>query len=354
MYRDLTVPPPDMVIDLMEGFRRSKTMFAAVSLGIFDRLAITKETENSNDSISGLTVADIAVSTGCNQGALEILLDSCVSLGLVTRTGSLYRNTPTADVYLCESSPRRLTGYINYSNQVAWLLWANLEDAVREGTHRWKQTFGTDGPIFSSFFKTPESMNEFLMGMNGFGMITSPVVVQAFDLSRYRHLVDLGGATGHLSIAACNRYPNLTATVLDLPHTLDLAREMIAVSPSVSRLGTIGSDFFTDPLPEADIYALGRVIHDWDLAKINSLLKKIFDALPAGGALLIAEKIVWEDRAGPRGALLQSLNMLVCTEGKERTFEEYSQLLSLAGFKQIECVRTQTPIDAILATKTVG
>jgi len=326
-------------------------MFAAVSLGVFDRIREHGKKEDLNQIGIGLNLTDIAKYTQCNQESLETLLDSCVSLGLLSRSGSLYQNTAIAEVYLCQSSPRRLTGYINYSNEVAWGLWSHLEDAVREGTHRWKQTFGTEGPIFSSFFKTPESMNEFLMGMNGFGMITSPVVVQAFDLSRFKHLVDLGGATGHLSIAACNRYPNLTATVLDLPHALDLAREMISDSPSKNRLQTMGSDFFSDPLPEADLYALGRIIHDWDRNKIEFLLKKIFNALPNEGSLLIAEKMVLEDRTGPRGALLQSLNMLVCTEGKERTFWEYSKLLENAGFKQIECIRTQTPIDAILATK---
>jgi acetylserotonin N-methyltransferase len=347
LFRDLTIPPPDIVIDLMEGFRRSKAMFAAVSLGIFDQL----DKEPNADMKHGLSLKELAVATGCNPESLEILLNSCVSMGLLGLKDSYYENSAVAKTYLCQSSPRRLTGYINYSNEVAWGLWANLEDAVREGTHRWKQTFGTEGPIFSSFFKTPEAMHEFLMGMNGFGMITSPVVVQAFDLSRFKHLVDLGGATGHLSIAACERYPALRATVLDLPHALDLANQMVSNSSSRERLSTIGADFFSEPLPKADLYALGRILHDWDLSKIKQLLKKIFEALPVGGALLIAEKILWEDRTGPRGALLQSLNMLVCTEGKERSFGEYASVLSEAGFAQVECVRTQTPIDAILATK---
>jgi acetylserotonin N-methyltransferase len=347
LYRDLTVPPPDVVVDLLEGFRRSKAMFAAVSLGVFDRIA----EHCASDVERGIAADALAVAIGCNREALEILLNSCVSLGLLALQDGCYRNTAVADVYLCLSSPRRMTGYINYSNDVAWGLWANLEDAIREGTHRWRQTFGTDGAVFSSFFKTQDSMHEFLMGMNGFGMITSPVVVQAFDLSCFKQLVDLGGATGHLSIAACNRYPNLRATVLDLPQALDLANKMIREASSSDRLQTVGADFFSDPLPAADLYALGRILHDWDQPKIELLLGKIYDALPTGGALLIAEKILWEDRTGPRGALLQSLNMLVCTEGKERSFGEYASLLSKAGFQRIECVRTQTPIDAILATK---
>ena len=93
-------------------------------------------------------------------------------------------------------------------------MWGNLEDAVREGTNRWQQTFGWDGPIFSSFFRTEDAMREFLMGMHGQGLISSPQVVAAFDLSRFHRLVDLGGATGHLAIAACQRYPRLARRCL--------------------------------------------------------------------------------------------------------------------------------------------
>ena len=106
----------------------------------------------------------------------------------------------------------------------SWKLWGNLEDAIREGTNRWQQTFGWDGPIFSNFFRTEESMREFLMAMHGYGLISSPHVVAAFDLSQFRRLIDLGGATGHLAIAACERYSSLRAVVFDLPEAGPLAR----------------------------------------------------------------------------------------------------------------------------------
>ena len=137
----------------------------------------------------------------------------CNSCG---RSADRYENTPAASAYLTAESPQRLTGYIGYSNDVMWKLWAHLEDAVREGSHRWQQTFGWEGPIFSHFFRTEQAKREFLMGMHGFGVISSPHVVAAFDLSRFRRLVDLGGATGHLAIAACERYPQCARVVFDL------------------------------------------------------------------------------------------------------------------------------------------
>jgi acetylserotonin N-methyltransferase len=247
----------------------------------------------------------------------------------------------------------RLTGYINYSNDVMWRLWSHLEDAVREGTHRWGQEFGWDGPIFSHFFRTEEAKREFLMGMHGFGVISSPHVVAAFDLSPFRRMADLGGATGHLVIAACERYPHLQGVVFDLPDAVPLAREMVGRSKIAARIDVVAGDFFLDPLPDADLMALGRILHDWTEEKILKLLARVHACLPAGGAVLIAEKLLLEDKSGPRWAHMQSLNMLTCTEGKERTLAEYEALLLQAGFADVQGCRTMSPIDAVLARKRI-
>ena len=308
MTPETSPPDPAIILNLLEAFRRSKVMFAAVSLGIFDTL------EDGPRS-----AAELAEALSLHPDALTRLLDAAIGLKLLECRGDKYENTPAASAYLCKRSPSRLTGYINYSNTALWKLWANLEDAVREGTHRWQQTFGWDGPIFASFFRTDDDKREFLMGMHGYGLMSSPKVVAAFDLSRYRRLVDLGGATGHLAIAACERYPALCALVFDLPAAVPLAREIVGASPVADRIDIIAGDFFADELPEADLFAVGRILHDWSEDKVLALLKRIFDRLPAGGALLIAEKLLDDDKRGPLWAQMQSLGMLLYTEGKERT-----------------------------------
>jgi acetylserotonin N-methyltransferase len=315
-------------------------MFAAVSLGVFDAL---------ESGPRKLTV--LAGDLKADPDGLERLLDACVNLQLLSRGAEGYANLPVAKAYLTKTSPHRLTGYISYSNEVMWKLWGNLADAVREGTHRWKQTYGFDGPIFSHFFRDEAAKCEFLMGMHGYGLISSPQVIGAFDLNRFQTFIDLGGATGHLAIAACQRYPALRAVVFDLPEALPLAREIIGASPVADRITFAGGDFFADPLPEGDLIAVGRILHDWTEAKILKLLARIYKRLPAGGALLIAEKLLDEDKRGPRWAQMQSLNMLTCTEGKERTLSEYEALLKKTGFTEVSGCRTNSPLDAVLASK---
>jgi len=336
----VSLPDATPVLELIEAFRRSKTMFAAAALGIFDRLA-----EGSWDA------ATLARTMGVNAGALARLLDGCVGLGLLAKDGRGYSNTPLAQAYLRRSSPDTLVGYVLYSNRALYRLWANLEEAVREGTHRWTQTFGPEASLFDHYFKTEEAKRDFLMGMHGYGQVSSPPMVAAFDLSRFRSLVDLGGATGHMAIAACQRYAGLRAAVFDLPRVIPVTREYIERAGLAARIGAISGDFFQDPLPDADLYSLGRVLHDWSEEKIRRLLRKVCDRLPHGGALLVAEWILEEDKSGPLSALMQSLNMLVCTEGKERTLSEYAALLYEAGFSQVEGRKTGAPLDAILATK---
>jgi acetylserotonin N-methyltransferase len=331
---------PSPVLELIDAFRKSKVLLVAQSLGIFDRLYNRSATLN-----------ELSVELEANADALERLLDACVGLDLLSKRNGTYTNLPIADVYIRRESPQTLSGYIHYSETALYPLWANLESAVREGHHQWSRTFGGDGPLFSHFFKTEESKRDFLAGMNGFGMLSSPAVVAAFDLSHFRRLVDLGGATGHLPIAACERYPNLQAAVFDLPAVVPVAREYIARSSTPDRLEVIAGDFFSDELPDADLYAMGRILHDWAEPKINVLLNRIHAKLPQGGALLLAEKLLQDDKTGPTHAHLQSLNMLVCTEGKERTLPEYTELLKGAGFTKVEGKRTGKPVDVILATK---
>jgi len=326
---------PSPVIDLIQAFRRSQTMFTAVSLGIFDLL---ESGAKSAETLASVTHTDLR--------AVRRLLDGCTGLGLLEKRDGVYANAAVADEYLRRGSANTLAGYILYSKEALYPMWGHLDDAMREGAPRWNQTFAVEGGIFSGFFRTPQAKHEFLLG---FGQISSPAVVRVFNLGRFQRLVDLGGATGHLAIAACERYGSMHGVVFDLAEAVAEAHPHIVASNAADRLEAIEGDFFADALPPADLYALGRIIHDWDEEKIGVLLGKIHAALPPGGGILLAETLLDDDHCGPVASLMQSLNMLVCTEGRERSVEEYRELLEHFGFERVEGRRTGAPLDAVLA-----
>jgi len=325
---------PKVVLDLIEAFRSSKAMFTAVGMGIFDLL-----------DEGPARAAAVAARMGADADATARLLDGCAALGLVRKQDGVYRNERVAERYLCSHSADSLCGYIRYSDEALYPMWGHLADAVREGTPRWKQAFGIEGNPFNGFFRSEAAMRDFLRGMHGFGRLSSPRVAAAFDLSHFRRVVDLGGATGHLAMAVCDRYPEMRGVVFDLPRVIE------AAGTAHERVEFVGGDFFTGELPEGDLYALGRILHDWGDQKIGLLLGKIHAKLRPGGGLLLAEKLLADDGVGPTEANMQSLNMLVATEGKERSLGEYTRLLRAAGFGQVDGRRTGSTLDAVLAIK---
>jgi len=334
-------PESEAVVALMDGFRASKALFTAVQLGLFDRL---------HDSSA--TCEALAAETSCAPHALERLLGFCAARGLLSVDAEgFYRNTRTAERFLRTDSPETLTGYILYSDRILYRLWGNLEDALHEGTNRWTQEFGEKDDIFDHFFSTDEDKEVFLKGMHGFGVTTSPKVIAAFDLSRFRAFVDLGGGTGHLTIEACRRYPHLRGVVFDLPKVRPVAERHIAEAGLTGRIAFAGGNFFEDELPPSDLYAMGRILHDWSEEKVRVLLKRVFEALPEGGGVLLAEKLLNPRKDGPASDQLQSLNMLTCTEGRERTAAEYEALAREAGFGEVRTAKTGGAVDAVLAVK---
>jgi acetylserotonin N-methyltransferase len=334
-------PPISGIVELLDGFKASKAMFTAVSLGIFDRL-----------HGAPASCSELASDLDCAEHALERLLGFCAAKELIVQDAAgRWSNTPASERYLRIESPDTLAGYVLCADRMQFRLWAHLEDAIREGSNRWEQEFGRKDGVFDHFFKTQEDKEIFLRGMNGFGRISSPLAVAAFDLSGYQRMADLGGATGHLVIAACRRYPQMSACVFDLPSVTPVARRAIAEEGLTERIATVDGDFFKDSLPEADIYCFGRILHDWSDEQVRILLKKTYDSLPAGGAVIICEHILNERKDGPATALLQSMNMLVVAEGRERSASEYEALVRKAGFSDFQFRVTGGPVDAMLAVK---
>jgi acetylserotonin N-methyltransferase len=303
---------PTLVLDLIDGFRRSQTLFAAVQLGIFD---------------------------GPRPDGAEVdrLLEACASLGLLTKSEGGYVNTEVADTFLSRKSPQSLAGYIRFASAGLYLKWANLAEALGgEAARKSDQSLETK----------PHGHRDFMDGMQGFGLLSSPHVASAFDLSAFSTFVDLGGSTGHLALALLERYPAMQVGVFDLPEVIENIKDY-----TTTKARLYPGNFFIDPLPSADLYGLGKVLHNCSEQNIAILLDRIYQALPSGGGLLVAERLLDEDRCGPVHVHMSSLNMLVASMGRERTFSEYRPYLLGAGFRSVEMRKTGAPVDAILALK---
>ncbi|KAJ7420846.1 Acetylserotonin O-methyltransferase [Willisornis vidua] len=314
---------PQIIVQYSSGFLISKVMFTACELGVFDLLLESGEPLSSDA---------IAACLGTSTTGMERLLDACVGLKLLaiemTQEGALYRNTEISNIYLTKSSPKSQYHIMMYYSSTVYLCWQHLTDAVR----------------------SEEEMLKFMAGQNSVWSICGRDVLAAFDLSPFTQIYDLGGGGGALARECVSLYPNSTVTIYDLPKVVQMAKEQF-ISPEEHQITFHEGDFFNDSIPEAELYILSKILHDWDDEKCKQLLEKVYKACKPGGGVLLVESLLNEDKSGPLETQLYSMNMLVQTEGTERTAAEYSKLLEAAGFGVIQVKRTGKLYDAVLGRK---
>ncbi|XP_036397215.1 acetylserotonin O-methyltransferase [Megalops cyprinoides] len=346
MSSENNVDYPRKILDYVEGFLVSKTLFASCELGVYDLLLASGQP---------LSAAEVARGLGTSEDGMERLLSACVGLQLLTAQAGddkvLYSNTEMSKMYLTKSSPRSLFHSIQYNSKTIYLCWHYLTDAVREGKNQYEKAFGVSSKdLFEALYRSDEEMVKFMQLMNSIWNICGKDVVTAFDLSPFKTIYDLGGCSGALAKQCTSAYPESTVTIFDLPKVVCTAKEHF-MSADEGRVFFHKGDFFKDSLPEADLYILARILHDWTDARSLELLTKVHRSCKPGGGVLLVEALLNEDNSGPLTAQLYSLNMLVQTEGRERKASEYTALLTTAGFANIQVQRTGKIYDAILARK---
>ncbi|XP_017709727.1 PREDICTED: acetylserotonin O-methyltransferase [Rhinopithecus bieti] len=281
------------------GFMVSQVLFAACELGVFDLLA---------EAPGPLDVAAVAAGVEASSHGTELLLDTCVSLKLLkveTRAGkAFYENTELSSAYLTRVSPTSQCSLLKYLGRTSYGCWGHLADAVREGKNQYLETFGVPAEdLFMAIYRSEGERLQFMRALQDVWSVNGRSVLTAFDLSGFPRMCDLGG------------------------------------------------DFFKDPLPEADLYILARILHDWADGKCLHLLERVYHTCKPGGGILVIESLLDEDRRGPLLTQLYSLNMLVQTEGQERTPTHYHMLLSSAGFRDFQFKKTGAIYDAVLVRK---
>ncbi|SOD42688.1 methyltransferase [Nitrosovibrio sp. Nv4] len=296
-------PTPENILQTGMAFWASKTLLCAVELGVFTELAQGPASLDSLRERVGLHP----------RGALDFL-DALVALGFLKRDGSRYSNTPETDLFLDRNKPSYIGGILEMANRRLYPIWSNLTDALRTGKPQNECKDG-EADLFETIYADPASLKEFLSAMTGVSHAANTIIARTFPWQDYHTFIDVGTAQGDLAvqIALANRH--LRGSGFDRPEVAPVFRQYAETAGVADRVDFVSGDFFKDELPQADVVLMGHILHDWDLPTKKMLIRKAFDAIPAGGALIVYESIIDDDRSKNAFGLMMSLNMLIETPG---------------------------------------
>lgn len=299
----MSAPTPDRILQTGLAFWSSKTLLCAVELGLFTELARQPG-----------TAAELQPRLGLHPRGLRDFLDSLVALGFLQREAGVYANSPEAELFLDKAKPSYIGGILEMANHRLYPFWGELTAALRSGQPQNESKNGGQDP-FAALYAEPERLREFLRAMSGVSHGANRAIARQFPWPRYRSCVDVGTAQGDLVAQVALAHPHLQGIGFDLPAVGPVFDEYIRDCGLAGRVRFAGGSFFTDPLPAADVVLMGHILHDWDLPTKKMLLAKAYEALPVGGALVVYEAIIDDDRSQNAFGLLMSLNMLIETPG---------------------------------------
>ncbi|GAA3001685.1 methyltransferase [Kitasatospora albolonga] len=311
----------------------AKVLHSAVTLGVFDALAA-----------GPAAAAQVAGRTGLHPRMADDFLDALTGLGLLERTGDRYRNGPLAEAYLVPGSGSYLGGFVELTNETLYGTWGRLSEALRTGE---PQHLDPDkGGFVGDRHQDPAKMKRFLAGLDAYSDRMGTELAGRLDWARYGSFVDLGGARGNLAAVLAGAHPHLAAVCFDLERTRPLFTEHIGRLGLADRVSFVGGDFFTDALPPADVVVLGHILHGFSDERRRELLRRVFAAVRPGGAVLVYDRMIDDERRDPE-RLLSSLHMrLVSPDGSEYRVGDCRSWLREAGF-------TDDTAEPLLGTHTL-
>ena len=337
MHAQLT---PERIMQTGLAFWPSKTLLSAIELGVFTELARGPE-----------RFAALSGRLGLHPRSARDFLDTLVALGFLTREGDRYANSPETDLFLDREKPSYVGGILEMANQRLYPFWGHLTEALRTGLPQNEAKSGETG-IFEALYADPARLEQFLSAMTGISHGANLTIARAFPWAGYRTFVDVGTAQGDLAAQIAVANPHLRGTGFDLPQVAPIFEEYVAKVGVADRLAFQPGSFFTDPLPKADVVLMGHILHDWDLPTKQMLIAKAFDAVPAGGALVVYEAIIDDDRSKNAFGLMMSLNMLIETPGGfDYTGADCAGWMKAAGFSSTRVEPLVGPDSMVIAIK---
>jgi hypothetical protein len=305
----------ERLVQLVFGFFPAQVVQTLARLGVPDALG--------DDS---LDLDTLAGRTGTQPDALFRLMRAAVGLALVTRTAEGTYALTSGGQLLRTGVPGSIGKLAQlFCGDATWRAWGELEWSVRTGEPSFEKVTGQSA--FAYIAADPELNAVFTEAMAEGTRMAAPGIVAACDLSGVTTLADVGGGNGTLLAAFLDAHPHLRGILFDSPSG--------ATALVDERCEVVTGDFFAS-VPTADAHVMKSVIHDWDDERSVAILSRVREAMPAHGVLFLVEPILRDDPevlGDQRMLLMSDLNMLVCLGGRERTREQFGDLLAAAGLR---------------------
>jgi hypothetical protein len=260
------------------------------------------------------TLEDVQGRLGLHPRAARDFLEALVALGFLQRTGNVYANAPAADRFLDKRKASYIGGILEMANHRLFRFWSDLTPALRTGEPQNEIGRGDPSP-FIALYAEPARLKQFLSAMTGISRAANVAIASKFPWDRYRTMVDAGTAQGDLAVHVVLAQPHMTGIGFDLAEVAPVFQDYVAEQGVADRLAFRAGSFFEDPLPQTDVVTMGHILHDWNLEQKKLLLRKAWEAVPSGGACIVYDSIIDDDRRSNVFGLLMSLNMLIETPG---------------------------------------
>jgi hypothetical protein len=335
----LTSPTPEHVLQLGLGFWGSKVVLTAVELGLFTALGTGAQDLGAISSRLQLHP----------RGARDFL-DSLVALGLLQREDGRYRNSPEANLFLDCNKASYLGGMLEMANARLYPFWGSLTEALRTGLPQNEVKQG--GNFFEKLYADPDRLRQFLSAMTGISMGAAQAIAAKFPWWNYRTFADAGCAQGGLPVQVTLAHSHLQGIGFDVPPVRPVFEEYVAGFGLSGRLRFEEGDFMAGPMPASDVLVMGHILHDWDLETKRMLLRKAYEAVPDGGAVIVYEALIDDDRRQNAFGLLMSLNMLIETQGGfDYTGADCQGWMREAGFSQTRVEHLVGPDSMVVGVR---
>lgn len=335
---------PDAIMQLGLGFWGAKTLLSAVELGLFTELA--------TGPLDGETLRR---RLGLHERSARDFFDALVALRMLDRRDGRYANTEATDFYLDRTKPSYIGGILEMANTRLFGFWNGLTEALRTGEPQ-NEAKGMDadgdGDLFDTIYKDPATLEVFLKGMTGVSLPVAKAIAAKFPWRDYGSFVDIGTAQGGLPVEIARAHPHLAGGGFDLPSVRPVFEAYVRSHGLADRLRFHPGDFLREGFPAAAVLVMGHILHDWDLATKRQLLAKAHAALPSGGALIVYDMIIDDDRRENASGLLMSLNMLIETRGGfDYTGADCCGWMREQGFAEARVEPLAGPYSMVVGTK---